>query len=66
LLKFSPDGGTIHVEATLPDGFVEVAVCDSAADVPKEQREEAFDRNQRALVERLGGRIWMDAPNPAG
>jgi PAS domain S-box-containing protein len=43
-VKFTPEGGTIRVEAELRDGFIEIAVTDSGIGIPRDQQEAVFDK----------------------
>jgi len=43
-VKFTPELGTIRVEAELQDEFVEIAVTDSGIGIPADQLEAVFDK----------------------
>ena len=43
-LRYTPQGGTIAVAATVQPEFVQVTVSDSGLGIPPEQRERIFDR----------------------
>jgi PAS domain S-box-containing protein len=43
-VKFSPDGGTVHVRVSQGDGRTRIRVADEGIGVPEEARETIFDR----------------------
>lgn len=43
-LKFTPEGGSIHVQSTLRDGFLETSVSDTGVGVAKEYHDAIFDK----------------------
>ena len=43
-VKFTPEGGTVRVEACLRDGFAEISVIDTGIGIPTEEHEAVFDK----------------------
>jgi signal transduction histidine kinase len=81
-VKYSPDGGTVRIEARrLPD-VVEVTVADQGIGIPASHRERIFDKFYRVgdhvtgtglglfiargLVSAMGGRIHVDSEEGLG
>jgi PAS domain S-box-containing protein len=60
-IRFTPEGGKVRIDAANRDGFVEIAVSDSAVGIPRDQREAPL-----AVLERLGGRIWRESQHLEG
>jgi signal transduction histidine kinase len=81
-IKFSPDGGTVHVTTTTTGERVRVSVHDQGPGIPEEFRTRIFGRFQQAhgtvggtglglaitkrIVERLGGTIGYECPETGG
>ena len=47
-LKYSPDGGAIHFETVVLDGFIRVKVSDEGMGIPQENVDRIFERFYRA------------------
>ena len=80
-VRYSPDGGVIHVALAREGALARVCVSDGGIGVPDSERERIFEpfyrgaqaRTRhlsglgmglfvaRTVVERLGGRLWLDA-----
>ena len=43
-VKFTPEGGTVRVEASIRGEFVEISVSDTGIGIPKEELESVFDK----------------------
>jgi len=43
-VKFTPEGGTVRVEALVRDGFAEISVIDTGIGIPSEEHESVFDK----------------------
>src|SRR6266540_1094771 len=54
-VKFSPDGGTVTVEARRSSGHVEVRVVDEGPGIPEAERERIFSKFHRADSSVRGG-----------
>jgi PAS domain S-box-containing protein len=54
-VRYSPEGGPIHVEARVNEDGVDVSVRDHGLGVPAEQRDRIFERFSRAHGTRYGG-----------
>jgi signal transduction histidine kinase/DNA-binding response OmpR family regulator len=81
-LKFTPEGGTISVQATKVDDEIQISVIDSGPGIPEADRPYLFERywqakHQRggvglglsivkALVEAHGGRVSVTSPPGQG
>jgi signal transduction histidine kinase len=55
-VKFTPDKGRVAVSATLRDGFVEIAVSDTGAGIPKEDQALIFEEFRQARGDSAGKR----------
>jgi signal transduction histidine kinase len=55
-VKFTPDGGRVGVKAALRDGFVEIAVSDTGAGIPKEDQALIFEEFRQARGDSVGKR----------
>src|SRR5262245_2474875 len=55
-VKFTPDGGRVGVKAALRDGFVEIAVSDTGAGIPKEDQALIFEEFRQARGDSAGKR----------
>ncbi len=49
-IKFTPNDGTIRVDAGRRENFVEIAVTDTGIGIPKEQQAVVFDRYHQVLA----------------
>jgi signal transduction histidine kinase len=49
-VKYSPEGGEVHVSAAAGDGAVQIAVRDSGPGIPAEEQERIFEKFGRANV----------------
>jgi signal transduction histidine kinase len=58
-LKFTPEGGEIHVRAELRDGMAQISVTDSGVGIAPEDQEAVFEEfRQVGKAEKEGGRHW--------
>jgi signal transduction histidine kinase len=55
-VKFTPDKGRVAVRAALRDGFVEIAVSDTGAGIPKEDQALIFEEFRQARGDSAGKR----------
>jgi PAS domain S-box-containing protein len=80
-VKFTPAGGRVRVETVAAGALAQIAVVDTGVGVPVELRERIFEAFYqgpsatgtglglaiaRRLVERQGGRIWMEGAPGGG
>ena len=54
-MRYSPDGGAIHLRCVTGGGDVEIAVCDQGVGVPPGRQRAIFERFGRGHGSRYGG-----------
>jgi len=85
-VKFSPEGGKVHINGRREGMFALISVTDEGPGIPPDRLEQVFDRFHqvrdpqkshplgtglgltisREIVEKLGGKIWVESELGAG
>jgi K+-sensing histidine kinase KdpD len=58
-IKSTPEGGNIHIAATMTDGEIQIAFIDGGRPIPPELHDVIFDRHRRDEIREKGGRAGM-------